>query len=908
MMMKMTNERWNKIDELLNAAIELEPHKRDAFLDQVCADDQPLRREVSSLIRFRELAKDFMEELPIEIATALRERVQAESGTEVSLAMRPPIYDEASVVSERLGFGVILKDRYIIEKELAHGFSVVYLARDTQLVSRRVVIKLLLERREQSEDTLWYKKKFRQEIEALARIDHPGIVTVLDTGIAPDGRPFLVMQFVEGHSLRSILQPRGMDFQRVANVIRQIGQALSAAHEKGVYHRDLKPENIMLQNFGNGEELVKLIDFGIATIMASQTISSFPTRVVGTLLYMAPEQFEGRVSASSDTYAMGVVAYEMVTGKRPFNPDLPYQLFHLQQAGVKTKPRDIRPSLPEAAQDAILKALSFNPGHRYSQARDFGEELAGALTEHMAMRKRSQIGAVRTMMGILEPVEASQQRPPAELRSAAVSLRIVLLGKRNQQTDEQVLKLLETRLAADGHSVFIDRHLSIGVEWAREIERQLRSADAVIPLLSATSVSSEMIAYTVQVAHEAAQHHQGKPRLLPIRVGYDGSLPDTLAGILDPLRHAVWNGPQDDQHLLAELLTSLRTSETPTPAPHRRKMESVGGAVPLDSEFYIVRPTDEEFHAAIARQDTIVLIKGARQMGKTSLLARGLQQERETGARVVLTDFQKLDAFQLESIEMLLLTLAETLADQLDLEARPDQDWTPRRGASFNFERYLRREVLEKIPCQLVWGLDEVDRLFSHDYGSQIFGLFRSWHNARALDPTGPWQRLTLAIAYATEAHLFITDLNQSPFNVGTRLVLEDFSFEQVAELNQRYDAPLRGTSEVERYMRLVRGHPYLVRRGLHEMATHCAPLATFEEQIDRDEGPFGDHLRRILVLLARDPVLCDAVREVLQGRPCPTQEGFYRLRSAGIISGDSNRDATPRCQLYATYLERHLL
>jgi eukaryotic-like serine/threonine-protein kinase len=91
MMMKMTNERWNKIDELLNAAIELEPHKRDAFLDQVCADDQPLRREVSSLIRFRELAKDFMEELPIEIATALRERVQAESGTEVSLAMRPPI-------------------------------------------------------------------------------------------------------------------------------------------------------------------------------------------------------------------------------------------------------------------------------------------------------------------------------------------------------------------------------------------------------------------------------------------------------------------------------------------------------------------------------------------------------------------------------------------------------------------------------------------------------------------------------------------------------------------------------------------------------------------------------------------------------------------------------------------------
>jgi hypothetical protein len=207
-----------------------------------------------------------------------------------------------------------------------------------------------------------------------------------------------------------------------------------------------------------------------------------------------------------------------------------------------------------------------------------------------------------------------------------------------------------------------------------------------------------------------------------------------------------------------------------------------------------------------------------------------------------------------------------------------------------------------------VWGLDEVDRLFSYHYASEIFGLFRSWHNARALDPTGPWQRLTLAIAYATEAHLFISDLNQSPFNVGTRLQLEDFSFEQVAELNQRYGAPLREPSEVARYVCLVGGHPYLVRRGLHEMVTHNIGLAAFEDQSDRDEGPFGDHLRRILVLLTRDPVLCAAIQEVLQGRPCPTQESFYRLRSAGVISGDSTCDARPRCQLYATYLERHLL
>jgi hypothetical protein len=334
----------------------------------------------------------------------------------------------------------------------------------------------------------------------------------------------------------------------------------------------------------------------------------------------------------------------------------------------------------------------------------------------------------------------------------------------------------------------------------------------------------------------------------------------------------------------------------------------VGGAVPLDSEFYVVRSTDEEFQSAIARGDSIVLVKGARQMGKTSLLARGLQQARQAGARVVLTDFQVLNAAHLESVDTLFLTLAAEIADQLDLDVLPREVWSPERGPSMNFGRYIRREVLGKIPTGVVWGLDEVDRLFSCDFGSEVFGLFRSWHNARSLDPGGPWNKLTLAIAYATEAHLFITDLNQSPFNVGTRVVLEDFTLEQVAELNRRYGSPLAGTGQVTAYFRMVGGHPYLVRRGLHEMTTRNTPLAEFESRSDSDEGPFGDHLRRILVLLAQDTALCDVVREVLRGRPCPTAESFYRLRSAGVIAGDSARDSRPRCQLYATYLQRHLL
>jgi hypothetical protein len=203
--------------------------------------------------------------------------------------------------------------------------------------------------------------------------------------------------------------------------------------------------------------------------------------------------------------------------------------------------------------------------------------------------------------------------------------------------------------------------------------------------------------------------------------------------------------------------------------------------------------------------------------------------------------------------------------------------------------------------------VDEVDQLFACDFGSEVFGLFRSWHNKRALDPQGPWHRLTLAIAYATEAHLFITNLNQSPFNVGTRLLLEDFTLEQVEELNRRYGSPLHDQAEVERYFRLVGGHPYLVRRGLYEMAAHGLDLAALEARADHDEGPFGDHLRRILISLTQDQALCEVAREVLQGQACGAPESFYRLRSAGLMSGDSARNVKPRCQLYANYLGRHL-
>ena len=812
----------------------------------------------------------------------------------------PPVTAPAQAYG--LTAGTVLKNRYLIEKELGRGgIGAVYLARDKQLVSRPVVVKVLLE---DSLDNDWIVNKFRHEIDALSRVDHPNIVGIFDTGEMEDGKPYIVMQYVDGMNLRSAMEVSGMDFGRAANLFRQIGRALSAAHEKGICHRDLKPENIMLQRLSDGDEQAKVIDFGIAKVKDSLMAPSTGTSLmVGTVLYMAPEQLEKRpVTSASDIYSLGIIAYEVLTGRRPFNPESIFQLLEMQRAGARVRPQDLRPSLPEEAQSTILRALSFNGADRHRKAQEFGDDLWRALN--------GQSGGYGVSTTFIDPAPSPIPAPletlTAELKLSTAKGRIALLYKRHAQPDEQILSALEAELRMQGYDVFVDRHMSIGVEWAQEIERQVRTADAVIPLLSSASVSSEMLTYEVQTAHDAAQRQNGKPRLLPVRINFEGALPEALAAILNPLQYATWTEPKDNQRLTQELLNSLRNP--PSKPVDFRKLEPIGGAVPLDSRFYIVRPTDDQFLAAIERRDSIVLVKGARQMGKTSLLARGMKMARETGAKVVLTDFQSLSAAHLESVGVLYLTLSELIADQLDLDVLPQEVWNAERGPSVNFQRYMRREVLGKISGPLVWGLDEVDRLFTCSFGSEVFGLFRSWHNARSLDPDGPWKHLTMAIAYATEAHLFISDLNQSPFNVGTRLVLDDFTPEQVAELNRRYDSPLKDQAEIVTFYGLLSGHPFLVRKGLHEMASHGTSLGTFSRAADRDEGPFGDHLRRFLVILAQDTAMCDVMREILRGRPCPSTESFYRLRSAGLLAGDSVQEARPRCQLYTNYLSRHLL
>ena len=361
---------WDRIQEIYYSTLPMPRSERSAYLVGACNHDPLLIREVTSLLHADDTADGFLESPVFELGLKV---ISSSGGNYPS--------DPTALPIKNL-LGTLIDGRYLVESELGHGgFGKIYLARDVTLHHRRVVIKVLLQA---SLDDPYVVTKFRQEVEALSRIDHPNVVSVLGAGKLPDGKPYLVMQYVDGVTLRSQIPSEGMDLERAALLLKQIGAALDDVHEQRIFHRDLKPENILLQFLKGGTELVKVVDFGIAkvkdSVVAPSTVNKVP---VGTVIYMSPEQLRGgeSITAASDIYSMGVIAYEMITGRRPFNPSSAPQLLEMHREGVRVNPIDLRPNLSTEARAMLLRALSFDPSARYQSAAEFGDQLARALTE-----------------------------------------------------------------------------------------------------------------------------------------------------------------------------------------------------------------------------------------------------------------------------------------------------------------------------------------------------------------------------------------------------------------------------------------------------------------------------------------------------------------------------------------------
>ena len=367
-----------------------------------------------------------------------------------------------------LGPGTTVNGRYRIERELGRGgIGVVYLARDLRLHDMPVVIKCLLD---DSTRNAWLSKKFLQEAEALTRIHHPGVVRVIDRDRTADGRPFFVMEFVKGRSLRSAIPPTGLDLEFAAKIVRDVGEALAAAHVEGVLHRDLKPENIMLETLSNGAQHAKLIDFGIAKVRDSREGASTELgTLAGSLLYLAPEQLLGTpASVASDVYAFAVIAYELLTGRCPFNPDAPNQiaaipqLMTLQRNGQIVPPQQLRPGVSWAAQDIVLRGLAFDPAARLADARQFGDDLAQALAGEPTHAAET-LAASRSSPAPGAPSPAAPP-PPARRRGwlaavAATAALAVVLG---------IVYLTQSRSSPAGPQTLQEKAAGASIQPAEE--------------------------------------------------------------------------------------------------------------------------------------------------------------------------------------------------------------------------------------------------------------------------------------------------------------------------------------------------------------------------------------------------------------------------------------------------------
>jgi serine/threonine protein kinase len=393
---------WDRIQEIYYSTLPMPRSERGAFIASACDEDPFLVGEVTSLLKADDSSAGFLESSVFELGLKI---ISSESAKKTAIGSADSL------------IGTTIDQKYLVERVLGHGgMGKVYLARDLTLHNRPVVIKVLLDASVKDD---YVVKKFRQEVEALSRIDHPGVVNVLGAGELPDRKPYIVMQYVNGMTLRSQIPVEGMDLERAALILKQIGAALEHVHEQGIFHRDLKPDNIMLQSL-KGEEHVKVVDFGIAkvkdSVVAPSTVDKVP---VGTVLYMSPEQLRGgeRITAASDIYSMGVIAYEMLTGRRPFNPASAPQLLEMHREGIRVKPIDLRASVSSEAQAIILRALSFERTARYQSAAEFGDSLARALLNEAETAPRTHLpreGTSGDYSGQLEGAETLKPEGSSE--------------------------------------------------------------------------------------------------------------------------------------------------------------------------------------------------------------------------------------------------------------------------------------------------------------------------------------------------------------------------------------------------------------------------------------------------------------------------------------------------------------
>jgi eukaryotic-like serine/threonine-protein kinase len=347
----MNAELWKQVDEMLDAALELPPAEREGYVAVACNDNEELRREVLSLLRAQEQAGTFL------AGSAMRAAAQV-------LARESGGPGRGSLEGFEVG-------NYKIEKLLgAGGMGEVYLASEARL-NRKVALKILPPEFVADAERV---ARFEREARAVSALNHPNLVTIYDLG-SLDDMHYISMEYVEGRTLRELAAGR-LKLKEILSVVAQAAEALAAAHRAGVVHRDVKPENIMVRADG----YVKVFDFGLAKLLEAPSDGNVAETqagaVMGTLAYMSPEQAAAEpLDARTDVWSLGVVLYELATGRKPFAGGNRRETVNAILSDEPEPATETDPGLPNELDHILSKALEKDRELRYQTASDMRADL-----------------------------------------------------------------------------------------------------------------------------------------------------------------------------------------------------------------------------------------------------------------------------------------------------------------------------------------------------------------------------------------------------------------------------------------------------------------------------------------------------------------------------------------------------
>lgn len=330
-----------------------------------------------------------------------------------------------------------LDDKYIVEERLgAGGMGAVYRARHLSM-DRPVAIKFLHQQLMEDEAA---RLRFQTEARAAVKLRHANAVSVTDFGHTAEGCVYIVMELLEGRTLREILSRESpIETARAISLMLQTSAAVAAAHEAGIIHRDLKPSNILVTQSADQPAVVKVLDFGIATFTPDDddddvTILAHTGSVIGTPRYMSPEQYNGNeLTPAADVYSLGVILYEMLSGMAPFSGSTPAEIAQKHANDSPHPPRQIVAAIPEDVERIVLKALAKQPGDRFANAAEFRQELLETAErlglEHHALKSAPDIEMLRNA-GVESPsgrlvVDITRLREKRALSSGSNEIKMI---------------------------------------------------------------------------------------------------------------------------------------------------------------------------------------------------------------------------------------------------------------------------------------------------------------------------------------------------------------------------------------------------------------------------------------------------------------------------------------------------